>query len=296
MNAPAYTIAPAPVVLPLRHGLALLYAFSLVIGLLVAVASIAGLLFGSRLYPTEALRRELIGTDVAALALGLPALLLSLWLAWRGRLIGLLCWPGALFFVLYLYLIYLFALPFGPAFALDLGLVALSLYTLLDLVAAIDGDAVRQRLAGAVFERLAALSLAGQGQLILAWVFLVLGGVLAGVLAATPVGMANHYVDVLIAPAWIIGGLMLWLRRPLGYAAGLGLLLQGSLFILAAIVIVLVQAALAGASIARLNLLLIVAGALVCFIPFGLFARGVLARSAPPSLRPPAASPVRATR
>jgi hypothetical protein len=289
-------LSATPHNLPLRHNPALLRALSLAVAVLVAAASIAGLLLGPRLYPAEALRRELIGLDAAALALGLPALLLSLWLAWRGWLLGLLCWPGTLFFILYLYLIYLFALPFGPAFTLALGLAALCLYTLLGLVAAIDGEAVRQWLAGAVYERLAALSLAGQGLLILAWVVLVLGGVLAGRLADSSSAMANHYVDVLIAPAWIIGGLLLWLRRPLGYAVGLGLLLQGSLFILSAIVVALVQAALAGASIALLNLLLIIAGAVVCFIPFGLFARGVLARSTPPALRPPAASPVRAAR
>ncbi len=42
---------------------------------------------------------------------GLPILLGSMWVAHRGKLIGLLLWTGALFFVLYNYLAYVIALP-----------------------------------------------------------------------------------------------------------------------------------------------------------------------------------------
>ena len=70
-----------------------------------------------------------------------------MWLARRGRLSGLLCWPRALFFVLYNYIAYFFAVPLNWAFLLHLALLMLSVYALIGLVAGIDGIAVRQRLA-----------------------------------------------------------------------------------------------------------------------------------------------------
>jgi hypothetical protein len=74
-----------------------------------------------------------VSNDVVNLFIGLPILLGSMWLAWRGKLIGLLFWPGALFFVLYNYLIYVFAMPLNVAFLLHLALVTLSVYTIIGL-------------------------------------------------------------------------------------------------------------------------------------------------------------------
>lgn len=50
------------------------------------------------------------------LVVGLPILLGSLWLARRGSLIGLLLWPGALFYVLYTYALYVVGAPFSALF------------------------------------------------------------------------------------------------------------------------------------------------------------------------------------
>jgi hypothetical protein len=66
---------------PLRREPALNYALSLLIAGLVAAASIGGLLLPAAFYPTDDLRRDLGGLDVASLSLALPALLVSLWMA-----------------------------------------------------------------------------------------------------------------------------------------------------------------------------------------------------------------------
>lgn len=117
--------------LPVRRDLTLAYVLSLVAALMIA-ASVAGLVLGSAgLYgadPKTALGvREaeagllvpgLLGQDAFNLVVGLPILLGSMWLARRGSLAGLLLWPGALFYALYAYAIYLLGAPFtGLVFA-----------------------------------------------------------------------------------------------------------------------------------------------------------------------------------
>ena len=114
--------------LPARRTLTLSYALSLLIAILMAAASVAGLLYPANLYPADELRQSFLPTDLVNLLIGLPILLGSMWLARRGRLIGLLLWPGALFYVLYNYLVYVFAMPLNVAFLLHLTLVTLSLF------------------------------------------------------------------------------------------------------------------------------------------------------------------------
>lgn len=106
-----------------KHRLSLAYAVSLLIAGLIFIVSVAGLLFWTDVYPTDELLESFVPTDVVNLFIGLPILLVSMGLAWRGRLIGLLLWPGALFFVLYTYLIYTLAMPLNLVALLQLALV-----------------------------------------------------------------------------------------------------------------------------------------------------------------------------
>ena len=130
--------------LPIRRNLTLAYIFSLIIAILMAAASIAGLLYPAVIYPKDELLQSFMPNDVVNLFIGAPILLGSMWLARRGQLIGLLFWPGALFYVLYNYIAYVFGMPSSVLFLLYLAMVTLSAYTLIGLVAGIDGTAVRQ--------------------------------------------------------------------------------------------------------------------------------------------------------
>lgn len=264
--------------LPVRHDLTWIYALSVVVAVLLAAASVAGLVFRASVYPADEFVRSFVPNDVVNLVIGLPILLGSMWLARSGRLIGLLCWPGALFFVLYNYIGYVFALPLTAAFLLHLALVASSAYTLIGLVAAIDGDAVRGRLAGAVPERLAGGILAVLGLLFFLRVIGVIAGALAGEAAVAEAERAVQTADFLTTPAWIIGGILLWRRQELGYAAGLGLLFQASMLFIALIAFLLLQPLLTTAPFALTDVLVIFVMGLICFIPFALFVRGVVAR------------------
>ena len=196
-------------------------------------------------------------------------------MARRGKLIGLLFWPGALFFVLYNYMVYLFAMPFNVAFPLHLALVTLSAYTITGLIASIDGAAVRQRLTGSVPERIAGSILAGLGLLFFLRVIGVMINALTGQAPISETELALHISDFIITPAWIIGGVLLWRHKEFGYVTGLGLLFQASMLFIGLIVFLLLQPFLTAAPFVLADVVVIFIMGLICFIPFALFVRGV---------------------
>lgn len=264
--------------LPIRYKLTLVSALSLLIALLLAAASVAGLMYGTAIYPTDDLFRSFMPNDVVNLCIGVPLLLGSLWLARRGQLLGLLCWPGALFFVLYNAIVYVFALPLNAVFPLHLGLVVLSVHTLIGLVASIDGNVVQQRLRGAVPARLAGGVLAGLGLLFCVRVIAVLGNALVAPAPMAETELALQIADVVITPAWVIGGILLWRRQALGYVTGLGLLFQASMLFIALIIFLLIQPFVTTAPFALIDVVVILLMGLICFIPFALFVRGTVSK------------------
>src|SRR4030042_6044198 len=139
----------SPHLLPVTRDLTLAYILSFAIASLMLLAPLAGFLNRAIFYPGELLM-AFAPNDLANLFIGLPILLASMWLARGGKLTGLLFWPGALFFALYSYALYLLSLPFSGLFPVHLLLVTLSASTLIGLLAAIDGEAVRRRLSGSV--------------------------------------------------------------------------------------------------------------------------------------------------
>src|ERR1043165_6053620 len=128
------------------------YVVSLAIAAVMAVASIAGLLFGTTgLYGTQTnLFAAFLGQDVLNITVGLPMLLGAMWLARRGALIRPPLWPGALFYILYDYAFYVLGGPVNVLFLAYLALLTASAYTMVALVLAIDANAARRALAGAV--------------------------------------------------------------------------------------------------------------------------------------------------
>jgi hypothetical protein len=245
----------------------------------MAVTSVAGLRYRTIIYPTDEVIRTFVSNDVVNLFIGLPILLGSMWLAWRGKLIGLLCWTGALFFAFYNYTAYVFAMPLNWMFPLHLVLMMSSIYTLIGLVASIDGNVIKQKLSGAVPERFAGVVLTGLGMLFLLRVIgVVVNAIISGNLL-TETELAVNVSDFLITPAWVIGGILLWQRKEFGYVAGLGLLFQGSMLFIALIIFLLLQPLLTSTPFAISDLAVIFAMGMICFIPFALFVRGVAARS-----------------
>jgi hypothetical protein len=244
----------------------------------MAVASAAGLLYTTNIYPTQELLKTFVANDVVNLFIGLPILLGSLWLARRGKLIGLLFWPGALFYVLYNYIVYVLGMPITLMSLLYLALVTMSAYPLLSLVTSIDRKAIQHRLSGAVPERFAGGVLTGLGTL---FFLRVIGVMVNALINQTPVArteLALHVADLVIAPAWVIGGILLWRRQALGYVAGAGLLFQASMLFIGLLVFFVLQPFLAATPFPVEDFVVIFVMGLVCFVPFALFVRGAASK------------------
>jgi hypothetical protein len=249
-----------------------------VVAALIAIASIAGLLYQTIIYPTDELLQSFVPNDVVNLLIGLPILLGSMWLARRGKLVGLLFWPGALFYVFYTYIVYIFSMPLNMAFLSHLTLVTLSCYAMIGLLGCIDWKAVQQRLVGSVPERAGGGVLAGLGILLFARVIIVLGNAITSQTPIPPTELALNIVDFTIAPAWVIGGVLLWRREAFGYVTGLGLLFQASMLFIGLIFILILRPFMTAAQFVLSDVLVVFVMGMVCFIPFALFVRGAASK------------------
>jgi hypothetical protein len=247
------------------------FTLSLIAAGLMTALSLAGLLFPMATYPNEELRQSFVANDVVNLLIGLPALLGALWLLRRGKLPGLLALPGALFYVTYNSIAYAAAMPLTWPFFTHLGLAGLSVAAIFLLVSSVDGAAVQARLQGRVPERFCAGVLMGFGALF----FLRAGAELfAGV-----AGMAEFGVlvaDGLTTPFWILGGLYLWRKHPLGYVGAAGLLFQASMLFVGLLAFFILQPFVAGVPFPVEDFIVILVMGSVVFIPFGLFLRGLI--------------------
>lgn len=259
--------------LPVRYSLTPAYVLSMVIALFMTAAAAAGILLRADVYPTEELLKSFFPNDIANLVIGVPILVVSMWLARRGKLIGLLCWPGALLYGFYNSVVPLLGLPYGVLFLPYLILTTLTAYTMIILVAAIDGEAVEQRYDGPVPARTAG---AVVGIFAILFALRVIGLVIRAFIHHTtvdPQEIPLMITDFLVTPAWLIGGIMLWRRHPLGYVVGPGLLFQAAMLFFGVIVFLALQSVLTASPVDVVAIILMLLLGLTCFIPFLRFAR-----------------------
>jgi hypothetical protein len=252
------------------------YVLSHVVALLLAAASLAGLFIPANLYPTEELRRAFLANDVVNLLIGLPVLLGSLWAARRGSLLGLLFWPGALFYVTYNSIAYTIAMPFTVAFVVNLTLVILSFFALFGLLSSLDGAVVQAQITGKMPERYIAGTMIGFGVL---FFLMAVGKVVSfatGQAAISWGEVSVQIADLLITPCWVIGGILLWLKQPFGYLSAAGLLFQASMLFVGLLIFFILQPFVTGVPFSVGDFVVIAVMSLFCFIPFGLFVRGML--------------------
>lgn len=242
----------------------------------MAIASLAGLLFQSAIYPTEGLRQSFISNDVVNLFIGLPALLGSKWFARPNKLIGLLLWPGALLYVTYNYIAYVFAMPFAQLWVLYLSLTILSLYTLIVLLMGTNRTYVKDLLNGAVSERFSGGVLIGFGALFFLRSITQVFGILTGKITVEGAELGVLTANLLTTPLWVISGILLWQKRPLGYATGAGLLFQVSMLFVGLLIFFILQPLLSPLPFRIQDFVVILVMGLICFVPFGLFIQGVL--------------------
>jgi hypothetical protein len=250
------------------------YTLSQMVAILMAVASLAGLLFQSAVYPGEALRRAFFANDLVNLLIGLPILLGSMWFARRGSLVALLFWPGALFYITYNYIAYTAALISVPQIVLYLALAILSLYTIFRLLSSVDAKAMEVQLKGAVPERLGGGTLVGLGGLFFVQAIAQAVVILSGQPAPQGATVPTLVADLVTTPAWIVGGVLLWRKQALGYVSGTGLLFQASMLFIGLLIFFIMQPIVAGVPFPANDFIVIAVMSLFCLIPLGLFLRG----------------------
>lgn len=237
---------------PIRRDLSLAYIASIGVALVMTVASVAGLIWGATLYPMTDLKLFplFVGQDALNLIVGLPLLLGSMWLARRGSLIGLLLWPGALFYVAYDYGYYVLGAPINWFFLAYISLVTVSMYAAVAVVVSIDADTIRGRLSASVPHRVIGGFLAGLAVLFTTlWTALNVSALMSG----TPLDDVARVVTImdltLQLPALFIGGILLWRGASIAYVVAPGLLLQAAAYLAGLSAITVLQEILIGAPI-----------------------------------------------
>lgn len=212
--------------LPIKHGLGRATVASLVTATAVVLASTIGLASTGRYAQSQSVLLSQ-GADAANL-IAVLLVLAALWLARRGSQAALLLWPGGLFYLAYAYVPYLVGAPFTPLLFANVVAFLAAAYALASLLTGIDGAAIRERFSGAPARAVGAI-LAAIG--VLAYAGLVVTAIGAFGSSATEAGWRGHWVAdwILGTPVLIMGGILLWARRPFGYTAAPGLLLVSAL-------------------------------------------------------------------
>lgn len=196
---------------------------------------------GLYFYDTVSSAAQEQGNDIVTLAVGLPLLAISSWLAFRGSLRGRLLLTGTLGFFLYTYLSMCMLTSFNQLFLVYVALFALSLYAFILSMMSFDLATLPQHFS----ERLprgwiAALLFLIGGFLSLAWLGKVVPPVLQNVtptLENTTTFVIQAMDLALIVPLAVLSGILLMRRSAWGY-------LLASVFVMKAITLGLAVSAM----------------------------------------------------
>jgi hypothetical protein len=217
---------------------------------LLAITVLMAILNNNLVYPNEEVLLAFYPVDFFHLFVGLPVLVVSLLLTRRGSLVGLLCWPGSLIYILYSFVTNLLGVPFGILFLPYLLLITLSAYSIFGIALSVSFEGVAKKMSGRVFNK------AG-------------GGILFGLTALFVINAFSQVITTLvngetpgtleimlwtadlatISPLCLIGGLLLFKRKPAGLASAPGLFLAYALLFLGLLPVMIYQAVYAGTSI-----------------------------------------------
>jgi hypothetical protein len=216
-------------------GLRNAFRLSVVIVILMVIASAAGLLIDG-LYADGAWAREALrGGDLTTLALAVPVLIGSLVFATRGSQAAQAIWLGVLAYSVYNYAYFAFGAEFNDIFVLHIALFSLSIITLVLAVANADVDAIAARFRGVRSTRWIGGFLAVVGAVLGGlWVFLAIRVAITGELMADIPAGGIHLVFAidtsLLVPALVMAGVLLWRRTTGGFVFGPTMLVMGAIY------------------------------------------------------------------
>ncbi len=222
----------SPVTGPMSAQYRLPSLLSVPLAVLLAIAA-AGAIFSPTVYAREVpmWAAEGIGQDWADLVLVAPLLVITALLTLRGSRVAALLLAGGLSYTLYSLVLYAFFVHFGPLFLVYTWALGFAFYALVTLVFALRQDDVRAWFGPRAPARLAGVVSVILGILFyLLWLSEVLPALASGAMpkSAVEAGLVTNPVHVLdlgiVLPAFIVGGMALARRRPLGYWLGTAML------------------------------------------------------------------------
>jgi len=249
---------------------------TLVIALMMITSSLSGIFFHDLVYPDPNMVETFLPNDYVNLIIGIPYFVVVLGLLKKEKISGLLLLPGALIYVLYNYIAYLVGLPLSIVTALNLGLVFLSGYTLITILSNIDHSDIKSRLAGIIPRKISI------------WVLILIGGAfflfacyknINAIITGIPLPLGEQVssmADLVVSSLWIGGGILLLLDKGLGYTAGLGLLIAASSLFVGLILFFIIGPFVTNQPFDLIAVITVLLMGVVCFIPSGLYLRGVI--------------------
>lgn len=200
------------------------WAISAAIAVLMSVQALAGL-FVDGVYRDDAwVQMTWFGNDLVTLLVAVPLLVAGLALARRGSRRGELVWYGMLGYAVYNYGFYLFGAQLNVLFPLIALLVVLSVLALITALGRIDAEKVAADYAASTPVRWVAGYMVATGAVLLVawiaqWAAYIFGGVEPAI--GTDAFALIAAMDLtFVVPFMLLGGVMLWRRRPWGYVLG----------------------------------------------------------------------------
>ena len=179
-------------------------------------------------------------------------------------------------YITYVYTTYLLGLPFNSLFIPYLLLVLLSSYTIIGLLVSFDSEKIRQKLTGHVPIKISGVIIFSLTCLFIAFQSYSILNSLINQLDVDQIMLAQWIDDLIIAaPPAIIIGIFMIQRKSLGYTSGVSLLLLFSMLFFGLIPVLMIKGILTGTPVNFLDILIVAASSMICFIPFILFVKKV---------------------
>lgn len=263
--------------MPFKNNIRFLLAASFIIALIVGIVSVVGIKYQQNIYQTESLVNTFVPNDIINLLIGLPFMLISLLLVLKGKLTGLLCWPGALFYFMYVYFPYIICVPISFLTILYLIIFSSSIYTLIGVIVNIDGNALDKQMSDTIPVKILGGILTAMGILIIIRQTVLFGNAIINDKRIVIQELAVLIDDFAFgSPALIICGVLLWNKKSLGYIIAPGLYLVNGILSVGLIPFMIIQSHLKNVSLDILSIGVLFIMSVICIVPFIIIRRGFI--------------------
>ncbi len=221
-------------------GFKTVFNLSVIIGILMVVASVAGLFLGDIYRDNLLVSSGWLGNDLVTLLLAVPLLITSMVLTKHGSPRALLVWLGMVLYTLYNYAFYLFAAAFNSLFLVYTALFTLSIFVLIFGLTSLDVRGIAEQFRSTtpvkwVGGYMAFVSLVlGSFHIILALGFIFTGRVPEIVINVEhPTNIISALDLSLVVSFGLLGAVWLWVRQPWGYVLAVLWNVKGAVYMAA---------------------------------------------------------------